>query len=68
MASLNLREAVIDKKMGGQERTFLLRVVQKENDEMVYQILAGTRKGNFDRVEPELRKALDSFKVLNARQ
>ena len=45
-------------------RTFILRLVQRENETQVYQLLASVRRRSFERVEPQLRQALDSFKVL----
>jgi len=65
VGGLNFVEMVADKKVGGQERTFIVRVAQKQNDNFVYQIFACARKSNFERVEPQLRKALASFKVLD---
>jgi hypothetical protein len=61
---LTFMEMVVDKSMNGQERRYLVRVVQKENDNMIYLIIAGARRRNFERVEPQLRQALDSLKVL----
>ncbi len=60
---VNWIESVIDKRVGGQERRFILRVVQREGEELFYQVIVGARSATLS-AEPELRKALDNFKVL----
>lgn len=58
-------ERVVVKRVGNEEKMLLLRVYKKENDEMMYVVVGGTRKGNFARLEPKMREAMDSFKILN---
>jgi hypothetical protein len=59
-------ELLIDKSMGGQDRRFLMRIV-KENDDRgsAWVLIGGARKSHFERVRPELEKALDSFRIDN---
>jgi hypothetical protein len=58
-------EMIVDKTLGGQRRTFLLRVVRKQGDDQMYLVAGGTARHRFSRLEPQLRKGLDSFRVLN---
>lgn len=58
-------EMTISKRLGGQERRFILRAHKKRGDVMMFLVAAGARPANFDRVEPQLREALDSFHVFD---
>ncbi len=57
-------EQLVDKAIGRQERRFILQVIKPRNEDVAFVILAGTRKSNFARLEPQLRKALESFTLL----
>jgi hypothetical protein len=56
-------EVELEKTQVGQNRTYLARVLKKVGSTDVYLVVASARKGRFHRLEPELRKALDSFRV-----
>ncbi|MCI0742158.1 MAG: DUF4190 domain-containing protein [Gemmataceae bacterium] len=56
-----IQELLLDITMGGRERTFLMRI--HRDGSMLSVIAAGTRKSRFQRLEPQLRKALDSVKI-----
>ncbi|MCI0462968.1 MAG: DUF4190 domain-containing protein [Gemmataceae bacterium] len=54
-------EQLLDKTVGRQERRFILQVVKQRDENLYFVLLAGARKSSFERLEPELRKALESF-------
>ena len=59
-------EMVIDIKVGGYERRFIVRVKKVEGEyNRIVAIVAGTRRSRFQRLEPELRKIIsdDSFQI-----
>jgi hypothetical protein len=60
-------EMVVDKSVGGQRRTYLVRVVRKRGDSQVYLVAAGTSRHRFARLQAQLRQGLDSFRVLDPR-
>ncbi len=51
-------------KMMGQNLAYLVRLVKPKRGTTVYAVTAWTYRGRMSRVEEELRKALDSFRVL----
>jgi hypothetical protein len=58
-------ELMVDKQGQGPERTFLLRVWRRKQEEgYMYLVAGGTRKNNFARMEPEIRRGLDSFEII----
>ena len=56
-------EMLIDVTVGGYPRTFLLRVVKVDGVFKTHVIVAGARQSRFSRLEPELRKTVESFKL-----
>jgi hypothetical protein len=64
---LEALEMVVDKSVGNQRRTYLVRVVRKRGDNQVYLVAGGTARHRFSRLETQLRKGLDSFRVLDRR-
>lgn len=55
-------ETQVDVKLGGIDRTYLVRAIRTKDVPPKTAILAaGTRKSRFRRLEPELRKALDGY-------
>lgn len=64
--SIEIIETRIDKSLAGQDRTFLMRVIKQRGARSYFILIAGTRSKKFDGLEKELRKGLDSFRVLNA--
>jgi len=58
-------EMLVDKNVGGQRRTYIVRVVKKQGDDQMYLVAAGTSPHRFSRLEPQLRKGLDSFRLLD---
>jgi hypothetical protein len=62
-------EMLIQKKVGSEDKQFVVRVLKKRGDDTMFVVVAGTRRNQFTRVEPELREALTSFRILdNARR
>jgi hypothetical protein len=57
-------EMLINKKVGSEDKNFLVWVLKKRGDDTMFVVIAGTRKSQFTRVEPELREALKSFRIL----
>jgi hypothetical protein len=55
------QEFLFDIRLGGVDRTFLIRVLRDGN--RLYVVAGGTRKNRFARLQPEIVKALDSFKM-----
>jgi hypothetical protein len=61
---LEILEMKVDKTARGLTRTYLLQIIKKTNDDLMYVVAAGTDKIHFADVEPELREGLDSFEVI----
>jgi hypothetical protein len=55
-------EMLVEKSMAGQDRRFLIRVIRSPGDRTAYVLIGGARRSNFDRVVPEIRKGLESFR------
>ncbi len=55
------QEFVLDLRLGGHDRTFLLRVGRK--GPLLVALVGGSRKAQFDRLRDQFRKAFDSFKL-----
>jgi Domain of unknown function (DUF4190) len=58
-------EMMVDKTVGGWRRTYLVRIIKKQGDDQMYLVAGGTSPDRFSRLEPQLRKALDSFRLLD---
>ena len=58
-------EMLVEKNVGGQHRTYMVRVLKKQNDDQMYLVAGGTASRRFGRLESQLRKGLDSFRILN---
>jgi hypothetical protein len=56
-----IQEFVLDVRLGGVDRTFLIRVLRERN--RLHLVAGGTRKSRFARLQPEFVKALDSYKL-----
>ena len=55
------QEFLFDIRLGGVDRTFVVRVLRDGTRLNI--VAGGTRKNRFARLEPEFRKALDSYKM-----
>jgi hypothetical protein len=55
-------EMLVEKSMAGQNRRFLIRVLKSPGEATAFVLIGGARQSHFARVEPEIRKALDSFR------
>ena len=55
-------EFTVDLRLGGIDRTFLIRVTKAGAQNLVV-LVGATRKSRFDRVQGEFRKAFDTFQV-----
>jgi hypothetical protein len=67
VGDLEAVETVVDKSVGNQRRTYVVRVVRKRGDSQVYLVAAGTARHRFARLQAQLRQGLDSFRVLDQR-
>jgi hypothetical protein len=60
-------EVVLDVQIAGQPFTFLHRIVKEDRGNRAYELRAWSGRRRFPRAEAEMRKALDSFRLLPAR-
>jgi Domain of unknown function (DUF4190) len=58
-------EILVDKSVGGQHRTYVVRVLKRQGDDQMYLVAGGTSSRRFGRLEAQLRKGLDSFRILD---
>jgi hypothetical protein len=64
VGQMDIIELLLDKKMQGQQRRFLMQVRRDRDSGRAFVLLGGARKSNFDRLEPEIREAMKSFEPL----
>src|SRR5262249_43799256 len=57
------KDMTLDVRLGGFDRTFLLRVVKMQKSGDMFLLAGGTRKGRFGRVVDDIRRSFDSFKL-----
>jgi hypothetical protein len=57
-------ELLIDVKIDGQEMSFLDRIVSEEGGGRAFRVRAWASRHRFPRLEAELRRAVDSFRIL----
>jgi hypothetical protein len=64
-------EMVLDRSQIGGSRTYLVRLIRRkardrgdDRQVQVYLVGGGTRKSRFKRIEPDVKKALESFQLL----
>ena len=62
---MELYETRVDKIASGKRQTFLLHIIRKKDDSMMYVIAAGTDKSRFQQLQNEIRQALDSFRLMD---
>ena len=62
-AVLAFQDLTLDVRLGGYERTILLRVVKIQKGGDIFLLVAGARKGRFAGLVEEFRRSFDSFKV-----
>lgn len=62
---LERAEILLDVKVGGANITFLVRMIHPRGSDTVYLIRAWASRRKFVSLEPEIRQALDSFRLLN---
>jgi len=62
----NDSELTVDVRLGGYDRTFLLRVVKMQKGGDMFLLAGGARKGRFGRTVDEIRRSFDSFKIEEA--
>jgi hypothetical protein len=58
-------EMLIHKSAGNQRRTYLVRVIKKHGASQMYLVAAGTSRQRFGHLESHLRKALESFRLVD---
>jgi hypothetical protein len=63
IGTAEITEVRVDKSMAGQTRRFLIRVIKDGG--RVFVLMGGSSRNNFDQVEPEIRKAMDSFRIVD---
>ena len=64
IANTQVVELVFDLHLGGEELTYLDHIVLAANHDEFYMVQGWTARRRFARMEDELRRALDSFRVL----
>jgi hypothetical protein len=57
-------EIILDGREMGQARTYVVRIIKDDKNRKVYFIYAWAQSRRFPEVQPELRKAMDSFRIL----
>jgi hypothetical protein len=62
---VHMIETQIDRKVLGEDKTFLVRVILKEGDDRMYVVITGVRRSHFSRLEARMREAMDGFRLLN---
>jgi hypothetical protein len=55
-------QMLVEKSMAGQRRRFLIRVIKAPEEGTAFVLIGGARWNHFARVEPEILKAMDSFR------
>ncbi len=63
--NMDMVEILLDKRLAGQERRFVMRVIKDRASNTAFVLIGGARKSNFARIEPEIRKAMESFRLLD---
>jgi hypothetical protein len=58
-------EERVSKKVGSEDKTFLMRVLKKRGDNRMFVIVAGTRQSHFGRMQSTFRQMMDSFRILD---
>jgi hypothetical protein len=57
-------EIILDGREMGQARTYVVRIIKDDRNRKVYFIYAWTQSRRFSEVHHDLRKAMDSFRIL----
>src|SRR5262249_37432444 len=57
-------ELLLDLRVLGQDMTYLERVIQADGRDLVFRVRGWAPKRRFAQMEPEIRRALDSFRIL----
>lgn len=57
-------EVLLDKRLAGEDKSFLLRVYKREGDDRMFVVIGGVRRSQFVRLEPQIREAMDGFRLL----
>jgi hypothetical protein len=65
LGTAEIAEMLVEKSMAGQDRRFLIRVIKSPGERTAYVLIGGARQSRFARAEPEIRKALDSFRMVD---
>jgi hypothetical protein len=63
--NVEMVEMQIDKRVAGEDKSFLARVAKLEGDDRMYVVIAGVRRSRYHRLEGQFREALDSFRLLS---
>jgi hypothetical protein len=61
---LSMIEVQIDKRLASEDKSFLLRVYKMDGDDQMFVVIGGVRRSQFARLEPQLREAMDGFRIL----
>jgi hypothetical protein len=60
-----IMEEVVDKRLGGRTRRFIIRVVKPAGDPTAYVLIGGAPLDRFPRVEAAIKASMDSLRVLD---
>jgi hypothetical protein len=64
MDGAQAEEIILDGREMGQARTYVVRIILDDRNRKVYFIYAWTQSRRFHEMQPDLRKAMDSFRIL----
>jgi len=64
LGTAEVLEVTFDVKMAGQALTYVARLVKPNGGTDVYAVVAWAHKRRLEQIEPEVRRALDSFRLL----
>jgi Domain of unknown function (DUF4190) len=57
-------ETQVEWSQMAEHRAFLIRVFKRDDDDRLFVVIGGTKRGHFDRLESQMREAMDGFRVL----
>lgn len=63
--AVEIIELLVDKRYRGQERTYVLRICRKPEENTFHIAVGGAPRPRFARVETPIRTALDSFRLID---
>jgi len=62
--NVEMVELQVDKRAGNEDKSFLVHILKARGDDRMYVVIGGVRRNRYQRLESQLREALDSFRLL----